>query len=91
MRTIASDKGLHTLLSIKRMPTADTIGKWLKHTGLQGVYAAEQINRTLLKRYLKSVNEPLILDMDTTVIESHKSIVMSNLHQNHIFRCIRTE
>ena len=76
VRTIASDKGLRSLLNIERMPTADTIGKWLKRTGLQGIYAAESVNRTLLKRYLKSVNEPLILDMDATVIESHKSIAM---------------
>jgi len=76
VRTIASDKGLRTLLNIKRMPTADTIGKWLKRTGLQGVYAVEQINRSLLKRYLKAIDEPLILDMDATVIESHKSIAM---------------
>ena len=76
VRTIASDKGLRTLLGIKRMPTADTIGKWLKRTGLQGVYAVERINRSLLKHYLKSIEEPLILDMDATVIESHKSIAM---------------
>ena len=76
IRTIASDKGLRTLLGIKRMPTADTIGKWLKRTGLQGIYAAESVNRTLLKRYLKAIDEPLVLDMDATVIESHKSIAM---------------
>ncbi len=76
VRTIASDKGLRSLLNIERMPTADTIGKWLKRTGLQGVYALESVNRTLLKHYLKSINEPLILDMDATVIESHKSIAM---------------
>ena len=77
VRTIASDKGLRALLNIERMPTADTIGKWLKRTGLQGVYALEKVNRTLLKRYLKSIDEPLILDMDATVIESHKSIAMT--------------
>ncbi len=76
IRTIASDKGLRTLLGIKRMPTADTIGKWLKRIGLQGVYALESVNRALLKRYLKAIDEPLILDMDATVIESHKSIAM---------------
>ena len=76
VRTIASDKGLRALLNITRIPTADTIGKWLKRTGLQGVYAAERINRSLLKRYLKAIDEPLILDMDATVIESHKSIAM---------------
>lgn len=76
LRTITSDKGLRTLLGIKRMPTADTVGKWLKRTGLQGVYALESVNHTLLKRYLKSINEPLVLDMDATIIESHKSIAM---------------
>ena len=76
IRTIASDKGLRSLLGIKHIPTADTVGKWLKRTGLQGIYALERVNRTLLKRHLKSINEPLILDMDATVIESHKSIAM---------------
>ncbi len=76
VRTITLDKGLRTLLGIQRMPTADTIGKWLKRTGLQGIYATERVNRTLLRRYLKTIDEPLILDMDATVIESHKSIAM---------------
>ena len=35
VRTIASDKGLRTLLGIKGMPTADTIGKWMKRTGFK--------------------------------------------------------
>jgi len=43
---------------------------------LWGHYTLESVNHTLLKRYLKSIDEPLILDMDATVIESHKSIAM---------------
>jgi hypothetical protein len=34
----------------------------------------EKINRILLQRYLYRIEEPLILDIDATVIESHKSI-----------------
>ena len=34
----------------------------------------EKINRILLKRYLSKIDEPLVLDIDATVIESHKSI-----------------
>ena len=33
----------------------------------------EVINKTLMERYLKRINEDLILDIDATVIETHKN------------------
>jgi hypothetical protein len=56
-----------------KIPTADAVGKWLKRHGLRGVYGMEQINRKLLKRYLRDIQEPLTLDIDATVMQSFKS------------------
>lgn len=61
------------ILHIKSVPTADATGKWLKRHGLIGIYGMENINKVLLKRYLNRVDGPLILDIDASVIESHKS------------------
>ena len=75
IRMIASDKGLCRLLGIKKVPVADSMGKWLKRHTEDKITAMEKINRILLERYLsKREDEPLILDIDATVIESHKSI-----------------
>jgi hypothetical protein len=64
------------LFGIKNIPTASGIIKWLKRTGLAGVYGIEAINKTLMERYLKRItlhsDEDLILDIDATVIEAHK-------------------
>jgi len=74
IRMIEADKAIKEVLHINKVPTADTIGKWLKRHGLSGVYGVEDINKKLLKRYLKRVDEPLTLDIDASVIESHKLI-----------------
>jgi len=73
IRSIASDKALREILKMPKVPTADTIGKWLKRHGLMGIYGIEQINRKLLKRYLKKIKESLVLDIDATIMQSYKS------------------
>jgi len=74
MRMVQSDKALKEVLHIDKVPTADSTGKWLKRHGLIGLYGIEDINKILLKRYTKRIEEPLVLDIDASVIESHKSI-----------------
>lgn len=74
LRMIQADKAMKEVLHIKNVPTADGTGKWLKRHGLRGVYAIESINRNLLRRYLNRIEEPIVLDIDASVIESHKSI-----------------
>lgn len=74
IRVIKEDSAMREVLKISNLPTADAIGKWLKRHGLIGMYGIESINKALLKRYLKRVDEPLVLDIDASVIESHKSI-----------------
>ena len=59
IRMIASDKALCELLGIKKVPVADSIGKWLKRSTQKKVEGMEKINRALLKRYLSRINEPL--------------------------------
>lgn len=74
LRMVQSDKAMQEVLHMKKVPTADSTGKWLKRHGLIGLYGVEDINKVLLKRYLKRIEEPLVLDIDASVIESHKSI-----------------
>jgi hypothetical protein len=73
IREIKLDKALKQSLNIKNIPTSSGIVKWLKRTGLAGVYGLETINKILLQRYLRNIDEDLILDIDATVIEAHKS------------------
>ena len=73
LRLIRSDKAIKETLKIKRMPISESVGKWISRHGLQGVYGIESINRTLLKRHLKTIDEPLVLDIDASVIFSEKS------------------
>jgi len=80
IRLIASDRALREILGMKRMPKADTIGKWLKRIGLEGIYGIEAINRILLSRYLKHLSEPLVLDIDASAIETQKSIATLTYH-----------
>ena len=74
MRMVQSDTALREVLHIDKVPTADSTGKWLKRHGLIGMYGIEDMNKVFLKRYLKRIEEPLVLDIDASVIESHKSI-----------------
>ncbi len=73
VRRIRNDRGLKETLKMKRMPIAESIGKWITRHGLQGGYGIESINRTLLKKHLKMVSDPLVLDIDASVIFSQKS------------------
>ena len=72
IKEIRVDCALKQSLNIQHIATSSGIIKWLKRTGLAGVYGLEKVNKTLLERYLKRIDEDLILDMDATVIEAHK-------------------
>jgi len=75
IKEIKQDVALKQSLNIEHIPTPSGLVKWLKKVGLIGVYGLETINQVLLQKYLKRIdnNEDLILDIDATVIESHKS------------------
>ena len=77
LRMIHLDKAIKETLKIKRMPISESVGKWITRHGLFGIYGIESINRTLLSRHLKNVNEPLVLDIDASVIFSQKSTAVT--------------
>jgi hypothetical protein len=72
IRMIREDRAMRTLLKMPNIPTADAIGKWLKRHGTSGTDGMRKINKRLLKLHLKHIDEPLVLDIDASVIESHK-------------------
>jgi hypothetical protein len=74
IRMVQNDKAMQEVLHIDKVPTPDSTGKWLKRHGLIGLYGIEDMHKVLLKRYLKRIEEPLVLDIDASLIESHKSI-----------------
>lgn len=77
LRMIQTDKAIKETLKIKRMPISESVGKWITRHGLHGVYGIESINRKLLQRHLKTVDEPLVLDIDASVIFSQKSTAVA--------------
>lgn len=57
IREIRIDSALKQSLNIKHIPTASGIIKWLKRTGLAGVYGLESINKILMERYLNRMQK----------------------------------
>jgi hypothetical protein len=77
IREIKVDKALTTLLKIENIPTASAFSKYLCKHGIKGEEGMRKINKKFLKRFLKSIKgEDLILDIDATFIEAHKSTAM---------------
>ena len=73
-REIREDIGLREILPLKRMPSADATGDWLRRScnncGLEGL---AKVNRRVLKRALKKEREKgYTLDIDATGIEAEK-------------------
>jgi len=77
LRMIHKDKAIKETLKIKRMPISESVGKWITRHGLQGIYGIESINRKLLQRHVKTVEDPLVLDIDASVIFSQKSTALT--------------
>ena len=73
IKEIRLDEALKTLLKIEKIPTAGAVTKYLHKHGSAGELGIKNINKSYLKRFLKSIkNEDLILDIDATFIEAHK-------------------
>ena len=74
IREIRLDTALSTLLKMENIPTASAFTKYLHRHGTEGEEGIKSINKQYLKRFLKSIkNEELILDIDASFIEAHKS------------------
>ena len=73
-REIREDIGLREILPLKRMPSADATGDWLRRSGNNGgLEGLAKVNRRVLKRALKKERvKGYTLDIDATGIEAEK-------------------
>ncbi len=73
-REIRVDVGLREILPLKRMPSADATGDWLRRSGNNGgLEGLARVNRRVLKRAVKKERvKGYTLDIDATGIESEK-------------------
>jgi len=73
-RQIRADEGLREILSLKKIPSSDAFGDWLRTMGSTGgLSGLEQVNRRLLKRAMKHDGiTGYTLDIDATGIEAEK-------------------
>ena len=73
-REIREDIGLREILPLRRMPSADATGDWLRRSGDNGgLEGVAKVNRRVLKRALnKETEKAYTLDIDATGIESAK-------------------
>ena len=67
VRHIREDKALRKLLGLRRLPSADMLGDWLRRLGKDevGIKALVEVNRRLLKLTLRGCVE-VTLDIDAT-------------------------
>jgi len=74
IRELKNDKGIRKLLPLKKIPSADAIGNWLRRMGEKGgLYGLLRVHRKILKLFMcKDLNEGYTLDIDATGIEANK-------------------
>ena len=74
IRKIKTDRGLRKLLPLKKIPSSDAYGKWLRRMGSSGgLYGLLQVNRKLLKLGMQRDGiRGYTLDIDATGIEAEK-------------------
>ena len=74
IREIRFDKGLHKLLSLKKIPSSDAFGNWLRRMGDNGgLYGLLRMSRSILHKGMKRDGiKGYTLDIDATGIEAEK-------------------
>lgn len=74
IRHLKEDKALRTILGLKQLPAATTLGEWLRRIGKQKQIQDNwvQINKILLNAALHRCKQ-ITLDIDATEIISHKA------------------
>jgi len=71
LKYIKEDEAITKLLGLKNIPQPDSVGGWLRRTGLSGVNAISLINKELCRIALKKIKE-ITLDIDASEIISNK-------------------
>jgi hypothetical protein len=73
-RQIRADDGLREILPLKRIPSSDAFGDWLRNMGVNGgLCGLEKVQRRVLKRGMKYDGiTGYTLDIDATGIEAEK-------------------
>jgi hypothetical protein len=74
IRQIRADEALKEMLPLKRIPSTDAMGDWLRRIGEHGgLIGLEKLNRTIIKRAMKYDSlTGYTLDIDATGIEAEK-------------------
>jgi hypothetical protein len=73
VRELRAEQAVLKQLGLRRLPSSDALGDWLRRQGDgAGVAAVQQLNEELLQSYLGSLGEELTLDPDATIIEAEK-------------------
>ena len=73
VRELAAEQEVLAQLGLKRLPSADAIGDWLRRQGKGGgVRAVQQTSKEMIRSYLKSLGEEITIDPDATIIEADK-------------------
>jgi len=74
IRQIRADEGLREILPLKRIPSSDAFGDWLRNMGANGgLSGLEKVNGKILKRAMKHDGiTGYTLDIDATSIEAEK-------------------
>jgi hypothetical protein len=74
LRQLRDDRGICEVLAIKRIPSSDAIGDWMRRSGVTGgLEGLGGVNRTILKRGLDQDGiDGYTLDIDATGIEAQK-------------------
>ena len=73
-RQIRTDEGLKEILPLKKIPSSDAFGDWLRAMGISdGLYGLDKVNKRLLKRGMEYDGiKAYTLDIDATGIVAEK-------------------
>ena len=73
IRKIKADKGLQKICNMRRVPSADAMGNWLRRNSRAKEKCLDKINANMTVRILrKAKEEEFTLDIDATEIEAEK-------------------
>ena len=86
IRHLQEDEALRTVLGLKRLPRATTLGDWLRRMGGQKevLEGWVKVNRVLLQSTLHRCKQ-VTLDIDATEIVTHKADASWTYHKNKGF------